>query len=131
MGDPSRALLFRSIVEEIKKEDLVAKTAKTGQYLYSLLENLARKYPDEIRNLRGKGLGTFIAWDSPRRDEFLKTMKFAGVNIGGSGEHAVRLRPMLIFGERHGEFFCDFSLGMGGQCGSWADFVGDDSGYLG
>ncbi|KAF8430216.1 4-aminobutyrate transaminase gata [Tirmania nivea] len=105
MGDPSRVILFRSIIEEIKKNDLVAKTAKTGEYLHSLLEKLAEKYPEEIQNLRGKGLGTFIAWDSPRRDEFLRTMKFAGVNIGGSGEHAVRLRPMLIFGERHGEFF--------------------------
>ncbi|RPB25905.1 4-aminobutyrate aminotransferase, partial [Terfezia boudieri ATCC MYA-4762] len=105
MGDPSRALLFRTIIEEIKKNDLVAKTANTGGYLYSLLESLARKYPEKIQNLRGKGQGTFIAWDSPRRDEFLRTMKFAGVNIGGCGEHAVRLRPMLIFGERHGEFF--------------------------
>lgn len=103
MGDPSRALLFRSIIEEIKKNDLVAKTAKTGGYVYSLLESLAQKYPSEIQNLRGKGQGTFIAWDSPRRDEFLRTMKFAGVNVGGSGETAVRLRPMLIFGERHGE----------------------------
>ena len=121
MGDPSRALLFRSIIEEIKKNDLVSKTAKTGGYLYSLLESLARKYPEEIQNLRGKGQGTFIAWDSPRRDEFLRTMKFAGVNIGGSGENAVRLRPMLIFGERHGEsFWGGFLIFLGlGQSRFW------------
>lgn len=104
MGDPARALLFRTIVQEIKNHNLVEHTAKTGDYLYSLLSDLSQKYPDQIKNLRGKGQGTFIAWDSPKRDEFLKAMKYAGVNIGGSGETAVRLRPMLIFGERHGEF---------------------------
>jgi 4-aminobutyrate aminotransferase/(S)-3-amino-2-methylpropionate transaminase len=56
-----------------------------------------------MQNLRGKGQGTFIAWDSPRRDEFLKDMKKVGVNIGGSGETAVRLRPMLVFEKKHGE----------------------------
>lgn len=110
MGDPARALIFRAIIQEIKQNNLVEKTAKTGDYLFSLLTNLAKKYPNEIRNLRGKGQGTFIAWDSPRRDEFLKAMKYAGVNIGGSGETAVRLRPMLIFGERHGGFILFYHL---------------------
>ena len=75
-----------------------------GDYLFAGLEALSRKYPDEIQNLRGKGQGTFIAWDSPRRDEFLKKAKTVGVNIGGSGERAVRLRPMLIFQRHHGMF---------------------------
>ena len=52
-----------------------------------------------------RGKGTFIAWDSPRRDELVRRAKELGVNIGGSGERAVRLRPMLVFGKRHGEFF--------------------------
>ena len=70
--------------------------------MYNGLAALAEKYPHEIQNLRGKGRGTFIAWDSPRRDAFLKLMKTAGVNIGGSGETAVRLRPMLVFQKHHG-----------------------------
>lgn len=66
------------------------------------MEQLSYKYPDQMRNLRGKGQGTFIAWDTPQRDHFLRRMKAAGVNIGGSGESAVRLRPMLVFGRKHG-----------------------------
>ena len=104
MGDPARALLFRAIYQEIQRLDLINHTAKTGQYLYSQLEELRERYPDEIQNLRGEGQGTFIAWDSPRRDEVLKKAKQAGVNIGGSGTSAVRLRPMLIFQKRHGKF---------------------------
>lgn len=76
--------------------------AETGAYLYSSLKELASKYPDKIQNLRGKDRGTFIAWDTPGRDAFLKKMKTFGVNIGGSGESAVRLRPMLVFQKHHG-----------------------------
>ena len=104
MGDPARAILFRAIINEIERLDLVENTRQVGDYLYDGLERLAGRYPNEIQNLRGKGQGTFIAWDSPRRDDFTKRAKSMGINIGGSGERAVRLRPMLIFQRRHGEF---------------------------
>lgn len=107
MGDPARALLFRAIIEEIERLDLVNNTAKVGDYLYSGIERLAQQYPSEIQNLRGKGQGTFIAFDSPRRDEFLKTAKTVGINIGGSGERAVRLRPMLIFQKHHADLLLE------------------------
>ena len=103
MGDPTKALLFKAIVEEIERLDLVNNTAKVGEYLFGGLDALAKKFPEEIQNLRGKGQGTFIAFDSPRRDELLKKAKTVGINIGGSGERAVRLRPMLIFQKHHGK----------------------------
>jgi 4-aminobutyrate aminotransferase/(S)-3-amino-2-methylpropionate transaminase len=107
MGDPSRALLFRAIFQEIQRLDLVNHTADVGNYLYSGLETLAKKFPNEITNLRGKGQGTFLAFDSPRRDEVLKKAKSVGINIGGSGQAAVRLRPMLILQKHHGKFSCE------------------------
>ncbi|MCJ1433817.1 4-aminobutyrate transaminase [Xylographa pallens] len=107
MGDPARAILFRAIIEEIERLDLVKNTKHTGEYLYSGLERLANQYPDQIQNLRGKGQGTFIAWDSPRRDDFLKKAKGEGIVIGGSGERAVRLRPMLIFQKHHADILLE------------------------
>ena len=107
MGDPARAILFRAIIEEIERLDLVRNTAETGEYLYGGLEHLAQKYPGEVQNLRGKGQGTFIAWDSPRRDEVLAKAKGVGINVGGSGAKAVRLRPMLIFQKRHADIFLE------------------------
>ncbi|KAI1815291.1 aminotransferase class-III-domain-containing protein [Poronia punctata] len=103
MGDPARALLFRGIIDEIQRLGLVENTAKVGDYLYGKLEGLAQKYPGQFENLRGKGQGTFIAFDNPNRDEFLKKAKKFGVNIGGSGASAVRLRPMLIFEKQHAD----------------------------
>ncbi|KAL8917046.1 MAG: hypothetical protein Q9172_005999 [Xanthocarpia lactea] len=104
MGDPAKAILFRAIIQEIERLDLVRNTADVGEYLYGGLERLAQQYPHEIQNLRGKGQGTFVAWDSPRRDDFTRRAKTVGINIGGSGEKAVRLRPMLIFQKHHGTF---------------------------
>ena len=111
MGDPSRVILFRAIIDEIQRLNLVENAAGTGAYLHAGLERLQKQYPGEILNLRGKGQGTFIAWDSPRRDAFLKAAKTVGINIGGCGESAVRLRPMLVFQKHHGEFCpCPFHL---------------------
>lgn len=112
MGDPARAILFRAIIGEIEQKKLVENTANVGDYLYAGLERLAQQYPDQIQNLRGKGQGTFIAWDSPRREWFLKEMKGLGVNIGGSGEKAVRLRPMLIFQKHHCKPLRSHSYGL-------------------
>jgi 4-aminobutyrate aminotransferase/(S)-3-amino-2-methylpropionate transaminase len=78
MGDPARAILFRAIIHEIERLNLVQNTAETGDYLYAGLERLAQKFPNEIQNLRGKGQGTFIAWDSPRREDFLAKAKGVG-----------------------------------------------------
>lgn len=104
MGDPARALVFKAILEEIERLDLVANAGRVGEGLYAALESLADKYPGEVQNLRGKGCGTFIAWDSPRREEVLAKALERGVLIGSSGARAVRLRPMLIFQREHGEF---------------------------
>ncbi|KAF7532073.1 hypothetical protein G7054_g8283 [Neopestalotiopsis clavispora] len=107
MGDPARAILFRAIIEEIERHNLVENTAKVGDYLFSKIEELAKKYPQDFQNLRGKGQGTFIAFDNPKRDQFLAKAKKFGVNIGGSGAHAVRLRPMLIFEKSHADILLE------------------------
>lgn len=107
MGDPARAILFRAIINEIERLNLVENTAVTGDYLYAGLERIQQQYPEQIIDLRGKGQGTFIAFDSPKRDDFLVKAKALGINIGGSGAKAVRLRPMLIFQKHHADIFLD------------------------
>ncbi|KAL2401301.1 4-aminobutyrate aminotransferase [Exophiala dermatitidis] len=107
MGDPARAILFRAIINEIERLNLVEHTAKTGDYLFGEIEKLAKQYPEQFQNLRGKGQGTFIAFDNPKRDEFLAKAKTLGINIGGSGASAVRLRPMLIFQKHHADILLD------------------------
>ena len=107
MGDPARAILFRAIINEIERLNLVENTAMVGDYLFAGIERLAQQYPQHFQNLRGKGQGTFIAFDNPKRDDFLAKAKTLGINIGGSGASAVRLRPMLIFQKHHADILLD------------------------
>ncbi|KAJ4864018.1 aminotransferase class-III domain-containing protein [Trichoderma breve] len=101
IGDPARVLMSKAVVEEILARDLVSQTARVGVALYSELERLATKYPQLVRNLRGKGQGTYIAFDTTDPASLVKKMKSLGVNIGTCGTQTVRLRPMLIFEEAH------------------------------
>lgn len=105
-GDPARMILAGSIGQEIVKNDLVANAAKVGGYLYEKLEKLADKYPQYIKDLRGKNRATFIAWsfeEGATRNKFLADMKTVGINIGGCAEDSVRLRPTLVFEEKHAD----------------------------
>lgn len=105
-GDPARILLGCSIGEEVVKHDLPAITARVGNYVYGKLQALQSKYPACFKDLRGKDRGTFIAWSFEKpelRDQFLVDMRMAGVNIGGCAEDCVRLRPTLVFEEKHAD----------------------------
>lgn len=105
-GDPSKALIARSIYQEVVKHDLVAKTAAVGDYLYGQLKDLFAKFPAKVQNLRGENFGTFIAWDHPTaelRNQLLVEMRKLGVNIGGCGDQSVRLRPTLVFENSHAD----------------------------
>ena len=88
MGDPIRALQAASQISVINKHSLVQHTASIGDKLYKRLQTLAidGKGAGKMSNLRGKGDGTFIAWDmeSPAaRDALLKDMRHLGVNMAG------------------------------------------------
>ncbi|GAA6006826.1 hypothetical protein JCM10207_009108 [Rhodosporidiobolus poonsookiae] len=110
LGDPIRALQAREMINIIQRDNLVKHTAQVGDYVYSALEKMQgeSELKDRLINLRGKGEGTYIAFDLPtsaQRDGFLKAMRNAGVNVGGCGAQSVRLRPMLIFEKSHADIF--------------------------
>jgi 4-aminobutyrate aminotransferase/(S)-3-amino-2-methylpropionate transaminase len=105
-GDPSKAIIAGALLNEVHDKKLVERTAKVGDYLFGELEKLAQTHPENFQNLRGKGQGTFIAWDcsTPEfRDRFIKQSRQLGVNIGGCGARAIRLRPTLTFENKHAD----------------------------
>lgn len=97
MGDAARVALSNAIIDEILTHSLVEKTAKVGEQLYVALNELASQYPQLVKNLRGQGQGTYLAFDTTNAAGLVKKMKAMGVNIGVCGQQTVRLRPMLIF----------------------------------
>ncbi|KAG0230052.1 4-aminobutyrate transaminase [Actinomortierella wolfii] len=108
MGDPIRALQAKTILSEIRNKELIKNVAETGAYVKQELEKLAKKYPNQLSNVRGQG--TFIAFDLPtpaERDQFVSRLRAAGVNTGGCGAQSIRLRPMLVFQKKHGDILLD------------------------
>lgn len=102
MGDPARALQAAAQIRIIEEHDLVKHTAQIGEELHDAIEKLSHSYSSVIQNLRGKGEGTFLAFDCDtpaQRDALVGQMRQRGVLVGGSGARAVRLRPLLIFGK--------------------------------
>lgn len=109
MGDPIRAMQAATQIRCIREHGLVEHTARVGDKLYQELTSLVNA-GGKIHNLRGKGDGTFIAWDmtdAATRDKLLVKMRSKGVNMAGCGDRTVRLRPMLVFGESHAEVLMD------------------------
>lgn len=98
MGDPVRALQAKEMISIIKRDSLVENTATVGSALYDSLEAMSRSGragENKIFNLRGQDSGTFIAFDCEtpaKRDTFVGEMRKVGINMGGCGERAVRLR---------------------------------------
>ncbi|EME26950.1 4-aminobutyrate aminotransferase [Galdieria sulphuraria] len=97
MGDPLRMLHCKAIVDTINSEKLLERVKHTGEYLKNGLMEASNQFPEQIKNVRGKG--TFLAWDcksSEERDHFIYVLRQYGVNIGGCGKNTCRLRPALI-----------------------------------
>jgi 4-aminobutyrate aminotransferase / (S)-3-amino-2-methylpropionate transaminase len=96
MGDPVRALQARELIKVIKRDNLVENTEKVGSYIYDNLKEIQSTVgKGKMFDLRGKDEGTFIAFDCEtpeKRDKFILEMKKKGVNMGGCGVAAVRLR---------------------------------------
>jgi len=107
MGEPAKVILLEAILKVISSQNLLANVERTGNRLKTGLLTLQKQFPS-IHSVRGRG--TFLAFnaaDSKRRDEIITRLKQNGVNAGGCGETAVRLRPALVFQEHHADMYID------------------------
>jgi len=102
VGDPSKLLLLDAVLKTIKKDNLLENTLEAGEVLMQGLRDLQTRYPQYLRNARGRGTFCAIDCDSgARRDQVLARLRGLGVHCGGCGEAAIRLRPALVFQPRH------------------------------
>ncbi|XP_068086216.1 4-aminobutyrate aminotransferase, mitochondrial [Anabrus simplex] len=108
MGDPGKLVLLQSVVEVIKRDNLLDVVQKSGKKLQQGLYQLQKEFPALINSARGRG--TFLAIncsDTKLRDDVVARLRKKGIQSGGCGEIAVRLRPALIFQEHHADIFLD------------------------
>jgi len=108
VGDPGKLILLDAVLKTIKSDNLLKNTEEAGKVLLDGLKDMQNKFPQYLHSARG--LGTFCAIDcdtGARRDQILTKMRNEGVNCGGCGASAIRLRPALIFTPAHANIFLD------------------------
>lgn len=108
MGDPSKILLLAEILKVIKEDNLLDRVNRTGNVLKSGLLAIEKEFPHILNSTRGRG--TFLAInlkDSEARDKAVGKLKMKGVQSGGCGEISIRLRPALVFEEKHAHLFLE------------------------
>ncbi|RZC33222.1 4-aminobutyrate aminotransferase, mitochondrial-like [Asbolus verrucosus] len=108
MGDPSKLILLETIIRVIKEQNLLENVQKTGKKLKDGLLSLEKEFSHLVNSARGRG--TFLAInavDVKLRDDILKRLRAKGIQGGGCGNSGIRLRPALIFQERHADIFLD------------------------
>lgn len=108
LGDPTKILFLEAVLETIQRDKLIDLNQKVGGYLQGHLARLCADYPTLIANARG--LGTFSSFDGQTpeiRDKIVQKLKNNGVQCGGSGDRTFRIRPSLIFTQKHADIFLD------------------------
>jgi len=102
VGDPSKLVLLDAVLKTIRSENLLQNTLASGDVLMKGLLDLQSRYPQFVKNARGRGTFCAIDCDSGgRRDDVLVKLRRLGVHAGGCGEAAIRLRPALVFQPHH------------------------------
>ncbi|XP_074033806.1 4-aminobutyrate aminotransferase, mitochondrial isoform X3 [Leptinotarsa decemlineata] len=108
MGDPGKTILLERIVAFIKSRNLLEQVQRSGECLISGLMEMEKDFPCHLSAARGRGTLTAITCTTAElRDDILKRMKKKGIQGGGCGQKSIRLRPALVFQERHVEIFLD------------------------
>ena len=108
MGDPSKLLLLETVINVIKRDNLLSLVQKSGDILLSELKKLQNEYSHLINSARGRGTFLAISCSSPQiRDKLVAKLKMEGVQAGGCGDQSIRLRPALIFAPQHAYIFLD------------------------
>lgn len=106
VGDPGKVILLGAVLKAIKEQKLLDNTLKSGEALMKGLNELTAKYPGILNSPRGMGTLCAINCDTgARRDQILGQFRNKGVNVGGCGDAAIRLRPALIFTPDHANIF--------------------------
>lgn len=104
-GNPLTTAAVCKVFEIYEKENIVEHAAKMGEYFCKKLQQLAKKYPAIIKDVRGKGLLLGIEVSCSNADVVKKAME-KGLILISAGSNVVRLVPPLVIKEEHVDKCC-------------------------
>ena len=103
-GNPVACAAGVVLMEELAS-GLLEHARQVGYMLRSRLEELAQRFPEHIRQVRGRGLLLGIVLGG-QAEHFRDALLGEGVVVGISGPDVLRILPPLIVSAEEVDFFC-------------------------
>jgi predicted acetylornithine/succinylornithine family transaminase len=97
-GGPLVASVALAVLETVAAPEFLRGVSTRGHRLRELLESLATRHPDRIREVRGRGLMWGVELDGLAAP-VVDRARAAGLLLVGAGPHVVRLLPPLTVTE--------------------------------
>jgi acetylornithine/N-succinyldiaminopimelate aminotransferase len=99
-GNPVACAAGLAVLKAIEKQKLLGRVRYLGDYMNVFLLALAKKYPQKIKEVRGRGLIQGVELhEGHSAGEVVKQMYEKGVLIGTAGPQVVRFLPPFIVTE--------------------------------
>jgi len=112
-GNPLSAAAGVATMKVLTRPGVVETAAKTGEYLFGRLGQLAQKH-EQIKEVRGKGLMVGIEMKNPVAT-IIGKMLDAGIICGPAGPNVLRFLPPLIVTEQEVDRVVDLLDGVLGE----------------
>jgi len=99
-GNPLAMAVAYAVLSEMSKPQLVAQVTRVGSYLMQALMQLATKFPQRIKEVRGCGLILGMVCED-RAQALVQACHRQRLLTSTAGAHVLRITPPLIIDESH------------------------------
>ena len=103
-GNPVACAAGNVVLKKVFEDRLVDDVMERGKHFINLLNNLKKEFPEDIKEVRGKGfmLGVEHFYECTQlADKFRER----GVLVNCTNQNVIRILPPLIAGKEHIDFF--------------------------
>ncbi|MBI5475228.1 MAG: aspartate aminotransferase family protein [Ignavibacteriales bacterium] len=104
-GNPVACSAGTVVLDKVIENGLIRNAGIVGDYLFNQLLNLQQKYPQIIREIRGKGLMIGIEL-SCNCSKVVDSLLKKGILVNCTNTNVIRLLPPLIIGKHEVDLLC-------------------------
>ena len=105
-GNPLATAAVCKVFEIFEKDGILDHVNEIAPYLKDKINSLKDKFPDKIKDVRGKGLMMGMELYGPAGDVVSKLLK-KGVILISAGTNIIRFVPPLVVGKEHIDVMCE------------------------
>lgn len=103
-GNPVSCAAGKVVLEEVFENGLMDNAAEMGDYLYEQLNEIKKMFPDDIKEIRGKGFMQGVEMNYPGQD-IVRKMRDRKILTNCTNNTVLRLLPPLITEKKDIDYF--------------------------